>query len=501
MRRRARRRRSAVAGLGLLATIGCGEGAPPPGPTVDTALDEEPLPRPSEGAASSATTAVAPDRPGGGDRIASIAVRTWVYQEPDDQATKLGYLRAGAIVERAKESAGNQGCDGGWYRVAPRGYVCNGKGATLDLNHEVVRAVPQGPKRGEAMPYRYVISRSPPPHLYFKLPSVDEQEEAEGDQKRTKSILLAERDLERLGEPDAIPAFLSDGLELPKPYGAKRPLHYRVHRGRANEESAFGLVATFDWESRRMGLTTELDLIPLDRTRVAPLSDMKGVVVEDEGIPAIVWHHGVKIHEPDATGALRAVGPAPRRSGWVLTGKNNGSDNGLLETTAGVWLPASSLRIARVREDPAGFARNGRKWIDVSIKQQLLVAYEGEKPVFATLVSTGRGELSDPEKTHATVRGTYMIHAKHVSGTMDGDEDTRESFDLHDVPYIQYFYKGYALHGAYWHDDFGKVRSHGCINLAPHDAAWLFDWTDPQVPDGWHGALNHNAGTLVYIHK
>lgn len=223
MRRRARRRRSAVAGLGLLATIGCGEGAPPPGPTVDTALDEEPLPRPSEGAASSATTAVAPDRPGGGDRIASIAVRTWVYQEPDDQATKLGYLRAGAIVERAKESAGNQGCDGGWYRVAPRGYVCNGKGATLDLNHEVVRAVPQGPKRGEAMPYRYVISRSPPPHLYFKLPSVDEQEEAEGDQKRTKSILLAERDLERLGEPDAIPAFLSDGLELPKPYGAKRP--------------------------------------------------------------------------------------------------------------------------------------------------------------------------------------------------------------------------------------------------------------------------------------
>ncbi|HHH30880.1 MAG TPA: L,D-transpeptidase, partial [Polyangiaceae bacterium] len=397
MRRPARRLRpAAMVGLALWIA-GCGEGAPPPGRTVDTEPDEPPLPRPTVAATATASASPAPDRPGGGDRIASIAMRTWVYQEPDDQATKLGYLRAGAIVERAKESAGTLGCEGGWYRIAPRGYVCNGKGATLDLNHEVVRAVPQGPRRGEAMPYRYVISKSPPPHLYFKLPSVEEQQEAEGAQKRAKSIaLFAERGLERLGEPDAIPKFLADGLELPKPYGAKRPLHYRVHRGRANEESAFGLVATFDWQGRRMGLTTELDLIPLDRTRVAVLSDMKGVVVEGEGIPAIVWHHGVKIHQPDATGALRAVGTAPRRSGWVLTGKNNGSDNGLLETTAGVWLPATSLRIAKLRQDPAGFARNGRKWIDVSIKQQLLVAYEGTRPVFATLVSTGRGELGDP---------------------------------------------------------------------------------------------------------
>jgi lipoprotein-anchoring transpeptidase ErfK/SrfK len=83
---------------------------------------------------------------------------------------------------------------------------------------------------------------------------------------------------------------------------------------------------------------------------------------------------------------------------------------------------------------------------------------------------------------------------------MDGDEDTAEPIDLRDVPYIQYFHNGYALHGAYWHDSFGKVRSHGCVNLAPTDAAWLFEWTDPQVPQGWHAALNKNAGTLVYIH-
>jgi hypothetical protein len=183
----------------------------------------------------------------------------------------------------------------------------------------------------------------------------------------------------------------------------------------------------------------------------------------------------------------------------VLTGRNKGGERGLLETTEGAWLAAESLVIAQRREDPDGFARSGRKWIDVSIKRQLLVAYEGMRPVFATLVSTGRGELGDPETTLSTIRGRFMIHSKHVSGTMDGDEGS-ESFDLRDVPYIQYFHEGFALHGAYWHDEFGKPRSHGCVNLAPADAAWLFEWTDPVVPPDWHGAVNLEAGTLVYTH-
>ena len=82
---------------------------------------------------------------------------------------------------------------------------------------------------------------------------------------------------------------------------------------------------------------------------------------------------------------------------------------------------------------------------------------------------------------------------------MDGDEDKSDSFNLRDVPFVQYFHKGYALHGSYWHDDFGKVRSHGCVNLAPVDAAWLFEWTDPVVPPTWHAALNKERGTAVYI--
>jgi lipoprotein-anchoring transpeptidase ErfK/SrfK len=160
------------------------------------------------------------------------------------------------------------------------------------------------------------------------------------------------------------------------------------------------------------------------------------------------------------------------------------------------------------RDSFPSFATGDRKWVDISIREQSLVAYIGKRPVYATLVSTGRGAMgpSGPysddamEKSSSTVRGTFMIYQKEVSSTMDGDEDQSDSFNLRDVPFVQYFHKGFALHGTYWHDDFGKVRSHGCVNLAPVDAAWLFEWTDPSVPADWHGVVNKERGTVVYIH-
>jgi hypothetical protein len=75
-------------------------------------------------------------------------------------------------------------------------------------------------------------------------------------------------------------------------------------------------------------------------------------------------------------------------------------------------------------------------------------------------------------------------------------------FELRDVPWIQYFASGYALHGAYWHDVFGTARSHGCVNLAPIDARYVFLWTDPPVPPGWHGiniGSDMGEGTAVEI--
>jgi lipoprotein-anchoring transpeptidase ErfK/SrfK len=171
----------------------------------------------------------------------------------------------------------------------------------------------------------------------------------------------------------------------------------------------------------------------------------------------------------------------------------------MLEARGEVWASESTLRLIRPRTSFPSVATGDRKWVDVSIKEQSLVAYVGRRPVYATLVSSGRGGMGEPEQ-QATVRGSFMIYQKDVASTMDGEDDSAaDSIALHDVPFVQYFHSGFALHGTYWHDEFGKIRSHGCINLSPIDAAWLFEWTDPPVPPDWHGVINKERGTVVYV--
>jgi lipoprotein-anchoring transpeptidase ErfK/SrfK len=147
------------------------------------------------------------------------------------------------------------------------------------------------------------------------------------------------------------------------------------------------------------------------------------------------------------------------------------------------------------------FAGRGGRWIDVSIENQLLVLWEGDRPVYATLVSSGKDGLGDPKRSLSTPLGTFRIQQKHVTTTMDSTAADNE-FELRDVPWVMYFKGGYALHGAYWHDDFGRQRSHGCVNLSPIDARHVFEWSLPDVPEHWHGAYasqSFGAGTWIRI--
>jgi len=101
--------------------------------------------------------------------LSSLSRETWIYQAPRHKSRRIGYLRAGAVVERARKSAGNSGCKGGWYRVSPEGYVCLGKTASLDPFHPIVEASRKRPKR-DGLPYDYVLARMPGPPLYARLP-------------------------------------------------------------------------------------------------------------------------------------------------------------------------------------------------------------------------------------------------------------------------------------------------------------------------------------------
>jgi lipoprotein-anchoring transpeptidase ErfK/SrfK len=120
--------------------------------------------------------------------------------------------------------------------------------------------------------------------------------------------------------------------------------------------------------------------------------------------------------------------------------------------------------------------------------------------VFATLVSTGKGL---PKSETVTPLGVHRIWVKLITTPMDNleKEDAEKRYSIEDVPYVQFFDKAVALHGAFWHRKFGHAQSHGCVNLAPLDAKWLYAWTAPHVPQGWSAAYptRLEPGTAVRV--
>lgn len=443
------------------------------------------------------------------EKLASIAWRTWIYTDTGPQRTRLGYLRAGAIVDARGPLIQNDGCAGGWLRINPRGFVCLGKGATRDLEHPVVVQSRVLPVRGEGFPYQYAKSRERGPDRYFRLPTAAQMVEIEGNDVLDRAASWRARAeaqglLSRWAIDETLPDFLQGtDVKLVKPYGVENHLQRQVHAGRASSDSGFALTDMFLWEGRGFGLTTEKDLLPLDRLRLVEESSLVGLDLDDERTLPVAFHvkGGITLWKRGESGGFSPEAEQRDKRGFYLTGESG--TGGMLETTDGVWVVGSTVRIIEPRDGFPSVATGRRKWIDISIKEQTLVAYEGKRPVYATLISAGRGGIgekgeSNPEGDR-TVRGTFMIHEKSISSTMDGDDDRADSYDLQDVPFVQYFHRGFALHGAYWHDEFGKERSHGCINLAPRDSAFLFEWSDPQVPPGWHAALNKSRGTVVYV--
>jgi hypothetical protein len=443
-----------------------------------------------------------------GLKIASTAWRTWVYTDTGPSRTRFGYLRVGAIVDVRGPAIKNDGCDQGWYRVNPRGFVCIGKGATLTLDEAIVQEADVRPTRGDGLPYIYAMASGSPPHFYFALPSREQVVHLEGSNRHSNfaNWKLLNYDtrpavanlLGPVGEP---PSFLQHGGRVLKPYGVVHRLEEKVSSGRAAPDSGFALVRVFAHDERWYGMTTEHDLVALDRVKIVAPSPFHGLELPQEtgGLPAgFAEKDQSPVFRLQPDGNMVPNGALMRRQGVALTGERR--VGGFMQTSDGNYVPLAGLRFVPKRTEFPSFATGDRKWIDISILKQTLVAYVGKVAVYATLISSGRGLLGDPETESATPRGTYMVYAKHVSATMDGADDASDSYSLLDVPFVQYFHKGFALHGTYWHDEFGRVRSHGCVNLAPKDAAWLFEWTDPPVPEHWHGVINKERGTVVYIH-
>ncbi len=430
------------------------------------------------------------------DVLVATAKQTLVYARPSFKAPKLGYLRAGAVVHRGARPAGHEGCRGGFYEVAPEGYVCAGSNASLDPRSPIARAVPRRADRTATLPYEYGAAAGPGAPLYSRIPDTADERAAEPGLGNRRGVAPSFDGLVF----DEVPWFLEGGASSISTAGGRFP-RARPVLGTAIAKSAFAFVSLFESAGRRFGLTADMAVVPLDRlTHVAP-SRFHGLPLEPGATLPVVFvrTQAAALYSGDPLRGLKFERRLDFREPLGITGKRIRSGQvAYLETASGDFIVDQGL----VRVDPPAsmpaWATGDRTWIDVSIDRQTLVAYEGARAVFVTLVSTGVDGKGDPETTHSTIQGEFLIHTKHVTVTMDGDE-VGDEFDLRDVPYVQYFKEGFALHAAYWHDGFGTPRSHGCVNLAPLDARWLFAWTLPSVPVAWHGAMGAR-GTLVSIH-
>lgn len=154
-----------------------------------------------------------------------------------------------------------------------------------------------------------------------------------------------------------------------------------------------------------------------------------------------------------------------------------------------------------IRKNVLG-AVSGERWIEVDLSEQKLTAWDGETKFLETKISSGLPWSPTPV-------GEFRIWTKFRYTKMEGGEG-KYYYYLPNVPYVMFFenskvpgFRGYSLHGTYWHNDFGKPHSHGCVNLPTSVAEKLFYWTGPDLPEG-KGAMradDQNLGTRIVIHE
>ena len=459
-------------------------------------------------------------------RLHSLWRHVWIRERPSTRSPWLGFMGlGGSIPLREREPVQGEGC-ASFLAVEPRGFVCLDERTTLDPrdpNLEAIKTI--APRLDSPWPHHYAESRQSP--RYAKLPTLEEQRHREfrlddhltvvdalrrGDFQGDIPTLL--RDVDVSPSKQALPAFLD---KLPAVH---------EHHDTLKAGSTMSWTRAFDEGGRTWLVTGDGVLVPKDRVAPYPRSEFSGVqlggasqlpigFVRERSRPQYVRHK-------DGTIGLRGA-EWPRLASFGLTGRSfDDAGARYLETTQrDLLIREDDATVVRASartpwgdtvesRDPSAETRwsggpipppGGRRtWLEVSVHEGWLIAYEGVRPVFATLVATGRGEAATGRSfvQTSTLPGIFRIQNKLWTATMAVNSTAH-----FDVPFAMSYHGAYALHAAYWHDRWGEKVSLGCVNLSPRDARSLFLWSEPSIPEGWHGMRLDPSGvyaTVVVIH-
>jgi L,D-transpeptidase-like protein len=408
----------------------------------------------------------------------------FVRPRPDVHADWLGFLWFGASVELRGTEPGpvrGPGC-ATFYAIEPMGFVCvDEKQATLSADDPVFKAVSAyAPQLARAEPHRYA-----------------------------ESLGVALTPL----VPDAPAAW---------PTWPKLPAFFHEPRRHLLPLSTLAYVDEQSKDGQSWLLSADLLWLKKDQVALYPEIAFHGVQLGAElHLPLAFFRRegarkfrrsGTGKFEPsDASFALHEVvgiaEPSEVQRGQRYL-KTAAGDDWVREQDAVLPTPRSLTPWgARVgQEDHTGRGpKNPRQtWIEASVLGGWLLAFEGTKPVYATLISAGRGGIPQEGKNtleiSATPVGTFPISGKLATVTLEAPGEYVHS----EVPWTQNFQKPYAIHTAYWHNNWGNLASAGCINVSPMDGKWLFDFSEPKLPLGWHAVRWQpatGAPTLLVVHE
>jgi hypothetical protein len=397
-----------------------------------------------------------PVPPADGPRLGAVANVTPVYDRPSDKGNLLGYLHAGARVARAETPLSTLGCADGWYAVRPRGFVCASGTATTDLRHPTLVAMSIRPQLDASLPYTY--ARTTKKTSIYKV-----------DSKRDQGV-----------EPvDTLPS--NSGLAVVGSWEAKGP----------------------DGETVRLAMMMDGRFVAAADLKAAEATKFRGVEFgEKRQLPVgFVVKRGVTYWAVDGTKAEKR-NPIEYHQILPLTGTFR-TIEGLRfwELEDGLWVRHRDVTVLRQRHKVPDFVQGDTRWADISIVTGAMVLYEGSRPVYGTLVSVGRDRLGDPETTQSTPMGEFAVIAKHTTGAKVDATSLAEGVALHDAPWVLEMENGKLVHGAYWHDRFGIEHGPGNVQLSPDDAAFLWRWATPEMPESWHGVTTHDGKTIINIRK
>jgi hypothetical protein len=373
-----------------------------------------------------------------GQRIGAVARRVAIRSSPSPTATQIGFMTAGAALGRSVEPVGHEGCTGGWYSVSPRGYLCLDAQTTIDEHHPTLQARGLPANHDASLPYTYAIAR------------------------RTLSLF----------EPDPQHR---DGVR---------------ERGRLSKGSTFAIVGS--WETlddydqlQRLALLT-LGVFVATRD-IEPVKDdgAPGFAIDVAtdrlplGLPLAPKTSFYRFS--DTTPTLAGTLDPSRSIALTVKSRTFEGERYLLRTND-TYVAEHDVAVVRQRQEFPRFVTPTTHWIDVDLSQGVIVMYQGEQPSYVTRT---RVRPSD-----SLERGTAWVRAKQItdlSSTAVPNEKARGDYDS---PWVIELDSGPTLRAAIGTKATELGAAPRGLELYAADAARLFRFVEPSVPEGWHAVIS-----------